>query len=284
MDCSSGVCSLGFGWILVSISIGNLSRRLPVSENGDELARLATTCNEMLERLEKAVGQINRFSADASHELRSPLAFIRTVAECASRVPGAEGESSEAFEDIITETKQASKLLEDMLILARADSGHTDTAFETVDLAPLVREVAAKNEPIVAERSQRLDLRIDVSSACIVGDLTRLRRLLWILTDNAIKYTPEGGSIEISLRAWRSGIAVEVKDSGIGIPHSALPHIFERFYRVDDARSQQAGTGLGLAIAKWIAAFHQGTLQVESEEQKGSTFRVTFPLGALDCE
>ena len=267
-----------------SISIGNLSRRLPVSDNGDELARLATTCNEMLERLEKAVGQINRFTADASHELRSPLAFIRTVADCALRVPGVEGESAEAFDDIIAETKQASKLLEDMLILARADSGHTDAAFETVDLAPLVREVATKNEPIMAERFQRLSVRIEASNAVIVGDPTRLRRLLWILTDNAIKYTPEGGSIEISLSAWKSGIAVQVKDDGIGILPSALPHIFERFYRVDDARSQQTGTGLGLAIAKWIADVHQGTLEVESKEQKGSTFRVTFPLNSLHRE
>ena len=117
-----------------------------------------------------------------------------------------------------------------------------------------------------------------------MGDPTRLRRLLLILTDNASKYTPEGGSIEISLVPWRSGIAVEVKDTGIGIPHSALPHIFERFYRVNEARSQQPGTGLGLAIAKWIADVHRGTLEVESEERKGSTFRVTFPLGVLDRE
>jgi heavy metal sensor kinase len=267
-----------------SISIGNLSRRLPVSDNGDELARLATTCNEMLERLEKAVGQINRFTADASHELRSPLAFIQTVAECALLELNLSTESAEAFEGIITETKQASKLLEDMLVLARADSGHTDAAFDSVDLAPLVRDVAAKNEPIAAERSQRLTLHIDAPAAYVVGDPTRLRRLLWILTDNALKYTPEGGEIEISLGPGKDGVAVQVKDNGIGIPQSALPHIFERFYRVDAARSQQTGTGLGLAIAKWIADVHQATLEVESGEKGGSTFRVTFPLQTVHCE
>jgi heavy metal sensor kinase len=261
-----------------SISIGNLSRRLPVTDNGDELARLATTCNEMLERLEKAVGQINRFTADASHELRSPLAFIRTVAECALATPNLDQESEEAFTDIVMETKQASKLLEDMLVLARADAGHTDAAFENVNLAPLVSEVAVKNEPLVAERSQHLALRIDVPDAYVMGDSTRLRRLLWILTDNAIKYTPDGGQIELSLRPWKDGVAVAIRDNGIGIPQSALPHIFERFYRVDAARSQQTGTGLGLAIAKWIADVHQATLEVESEEEKGSIFRITFPL------
>jgi heavy metal sensor kinase len=261
-----------------SISIGNLSKRLPVSETADELARLAETCNEMLERLEKAVGQITRFTADASHELRSPLAFIRTVAECALGAPDLDRETAESFRDIVNETKHASCLLEDMLTLARADSGHADIIFETVDLAGLVRELAAKSHPLAQENEQRLTVQTDAPLVCVTGDPTRLRRLLWILTDNAIKYTPRGGLIELSVCETENGVILAVTDTGIGIPEAALPHIFERFFRVDAARSQQDGTGLGLAIAKWIADVHLASFSVESEEHAGSRFQVTFPL------
>jgi signal transduction histidine kinase len=261
-----------------SITIGNLSRRLPISDTGDELARLAETCNEMLERLEKAVSRITRFTADASHELRSPLAFIQTVAECALRMPNLDSEASEAFRDIVSETKEAAKLLEDMLVLARADAGHTDTIFDTVDLSEIVRDVTVRNQSVAATKNQTLSLTIDAASACITGDVTRLRRLIWILTDNAMKYTPSGGSIDISVSCRDSQIMLIVKDSGVGIPQVALPHIFERFFRVDSARSQQEGTGLGLAIAKWIADVHLAKVEVESQENLGSTFRVIFPL------
>jgi signal transduction histidine kinase len=125
-------------------------------------------------------------------------------------------------------------------------------------------------------------VHVNVAAAYVIGDPTRLKRLLWILTDNAIKYTPDGGVVEISLGSLKNGVALEVKDNGMGIPESALPHIFERFYRVDVARTQHTGTGLGLAIAKWIADVHKATLEVESREQRGSTFRVTFPLGTVD--
>jgi signal transduction histidine kinase len=176
-----------------SISIGSLSQRLPVSTTGDELARLADTCNDMLDRLEKAVRQITRFTADASHELRSPLAFIRTVAECALSAPGLDAETVEAFRDIVDETNAASMLLADMLTLARADSGHVDTTFETIDLAALAQDVILKNQPLAIARAQRLAVRVDVPHLLVMGDPAQLRRLLWILTDNAMKYTPGGG-------------------------------------------------------------------------------------------
>jgi signal transduction histidine kinase len=266
-----------------SISIGNLSRRLPVSATGDELARLADTCNDMLERLEKAVGQITRFTADASHELRSPLAFIRTVAECALSTPGLDAETAEAFRDIVSETDTASMLLTDMLTLARADSGHVDSTFETVDLAALVQDVTLKNQSLAIARAQKLAVRVDAPNLFVMGDAARLRRLLWILTDNAMKYTPAGGMIEVSLSSLDGRAAVAVTDDGIGIPQAALPHIFDRFFRVDAARSQQEGTGLGLAIAKWIAEIHLASIEVQSEEKKGSTFRVVFPLQMSDA-
>jgi heavy metal sensor kinase len=253
-----------------SIGIGHLARRLPIDQTGDEIARLAETCNEMLARLEDAVGRINRFTADASHELRSPISFIRGVAEYALRDPDLDAETTEAFQDIHAESVEASRLIEDMLTLARADAGHPDLALEPVDLAQLMREVCDKVRPF-AERAQQ-------GVAEIRGDRSRLRRLIWTLLDNAVKYTPEGGRIETILERSAAEARLSVKDSGIGIPPALLPCVFERFFRVDPSRSQVDGTGLGLAIAKWIADAHHAGLSVASTEGEGSTFSVVFPL------
>ena len=262
-----------------SISIGNLSRRLPSDHTGDEIARLAETCNEMLARLEAAVGRINRFTADASHELRSPISFIRGVAEYALRNPQLDAETSEAFEDIRTESVEASRLLEDMLTLARADAGYPDLVIERVDLAELVREVCDKVRPFAESKQQRLLVHCRQPGATeIPGDRSRLRRLIWTLLDNAVKYTPERGRIDAILERKGDEARLSVRDSGIGIAPALLPRVFERFFRVDPSRSQVDGTGLGLAIAKWIAEAHHAALSVTSKEGEGATFSVVFPL------
>ena len=261
-----------------SITIGNLSQRLPVSNSGDELQRLAQTCNAMLQRLDAAVGQIKRFTADASHELRGPLSFTRTVAEVALRNPNTDIDSRQAFEDIVEESAKAADLLEGMLTLARADSNSVDSVLEPVDLGAVVREACTLARPLAEERNLTLSVSTAPTSLVKVsGDFSSLRRLLWILLDNALKYTPAPGQIDVALGSVSGRATLTVRDSGIGISPSDLPHIFDRFYRADPSRSQVEGNGLGLAIAKWIADLHHADLFVDSAQEKGSAFRVVFP-------
>lgn len=263
---------------LRSISIGNLSERLPVRPTGDELQRLATTCNDMLDRLERAVGRINRFTADASHELRSPVSFIRTLAEYALRNPEIDAESRQGFEEILAEAEDASRLLEDMLTLARADAGQAEVRLEPVELMPVVEEIYEKARPVAGRKRQYLKLSSNgLQTAVVQADRSALRRLLWTLLDNAIKYTPDGGRVEIRAEATARGATVTVKDSGIGIPEDLLPRVFDRFFRADTSRGQTEGSGLGLAIAKWIADCHRANLTVQSTPGQGSSFQVEFP-------
>jgi heavy metal sensor kinase len=264
-----------------SISISNLSERLPVSRTGDELERLADTCNAMLARLDVAVNQIKRFTADASHELRGPISFVRTVAEVAMRNPKADAESQQAFQDIVEETSKATVLLEDMLTLARADAERGDKALESLNLAAVVEQACEMARPIAEDR--HLDLSVSLGASRFVnvlGDFTTLRRLLWILLDNALKYTQAPGRIDVALSASSHQATVEVRDSGVGISAADLPHIFDRFYRADPSRSNVDGAGLGLAIAKWIAALHHADLTVVSELQKGTIFQLVLPVCA----
>lgn len=262
-----------------SISIGNLSQRLPVSNSADELQRLAETCNAMLQRLDAAVNQIKRFTADASHELRGPLSFTRIAAEVALRNPHIDAESRRAFEDIVDEAAKATDVLEGLLTLARADANSLNKSLEMIDLTAVVEETCSLARPLAEERCLTLSISTTSSSVPkVLGDFSSLRRLLWILLDNALKYTPSPGRIEVVLGTISGRTTLMVRDTGIGIAESDLPHVFERFYRADPSRSQVEGSGLGLAIARWIADLHRADLLVDSEQQKGSAFRVVFPL------
>jgi signal transduction histidine kinase len=263
---------------LGSITIGNLASRLDTSNTGDELQRLVETCNAMLARLDDAVDRTNRFTADASHELRSPVALIRNVSEYALRNPDIDIESRYAFEEILAESVEAGRLLEDMLTLARADAGHAITDFQPVELTELVEEVCARLRPLADARDQAVALRIADLPSWTNGDRSDLRRLFSILLDNAIKYTPAKGRIEVEVTATPSRAVITVRDSGIGIPQVLVPRIFDRFVRADPSRGEVNGTGLGLAIAKWIADAHDATLTVQSREQEGSVFTVEFHL------
>jgi heavy metal sensor kinase len=259
-----------------SISIGNLSERLPIGTTRDELQRLAVTCNGMLSRLQDSVSRIQRFTADASHELRSPISFMRTVAEVGLRNPRIDAESKQAFDEILAESVEASRLLEDMLVLARADSYQNHLCFEPLDLADVLIEVRERAQALAEAKNQKLTM--DPSgSATVRGDRPSLRRLLWTLVDNAVKYTPPGGRIELSLKTCGSEAHIIVRDSGIGIPEDMLQRVFERFFRADPSRTQVDGSGLGLAIAKWIADVHHAVIDVDSVEGRGTTFRVVFP-------
>lgn len=261
-----------------SISIRNLSERLPVARTGDEIERLAETCNAMLTRLEAAVNQIKQFTADASHELRGPLSFVRTVAEVALRNPRADAASQLAFRDIVEETTKATVLLEDMLTLARADAEQGTKALEVLNLAEVVEQACEMARPIAEQRDLDLEMSLGTRVIDVFGDFTALRRLLWILLDNALKYTQPPGRIDVALSATATAATVMVRDSGAGIAQRDLPHIFDRFYRADPSRSQIEGAGLGLSIAKWIAETHRADLKVASELNKGTVFQLVFPL------
>lgn len=261
-----------------SISIRNLSERLPVARTGDEIERLAETCNAMLARLEAAVNQIKQFTGDASHELRGPLSFVRTVAEVALRNPRIDDVSRAAFEDIVEETAKATVLLEDMLTLARADFDRGTKAMEALNLADVVEKACGMARPLAEKRNLELRMSLETPMAKVLGDVMTLRRLLWILLDNALKYTQAPGRIDIALSVTAEQAKVTVRDTGVGISDSDLPHIFDRFYRADPSRSQIEGAGLGLAIAKWIAEMHHADLTVASELNNGTVFQLIFPI------
>lgn len=264
-----------------SISVRNLSERLPAISTGDELERLTETCNAMLARLEAAFNQIKQFTADASHELRGPLSFIRTVAEVALRNQRADSESCAALQEIVDETAKAAALLEDMLTLARADASGADTVLEPQDLAAVLRSACEIARPIAAERSLSFSISFrHTQPLFVLGEFSALRRLLWILLDNALKFTHAPGKIEVALEAAEGQAIIMVRDSGVGIPAEALPHIFDRFYRADPSRSQVEGSGLGLAIAKWIADIHHAHLSVASQLDQGTAVRLVMSLSA----
>jgi heavy metal sensor kinase len=262
-----------------SISLSNLSERLSVPQTHDELQRLSETYNAMLARLESAVAEIKRFTGDASHELRNPVSFVRTTAELALRNCQIDAASRRAFEEIAAECRKASHLLEDMLTLARAEAGNARLAFESVDLAEVVRTACQRARALAEKYNHALVVNLEENRASIVwGDYSSLQRLLLILLDNAAKYTAAPGVITVTLHSGVREATLTVEDNGRGISPADLPHIFDRFYRADPSRSEVEGSGLGLSIARWIANVHQATLSVESIQNTGSTFRIVFPL------
>lgn len=261
-----------------TIGIQNLSQRLSVPATGDELQRLSETWNDMLARLESAVKRLSQFTADASHELRTPIALIRTTAELALRRERSPEIYREALRQVVAESERTSHLVEDLLLLARSDAGLPAVPLERIELTPLVRDVCRQGQVLAEERQLQLSAEMPEHPVFVQGDDPSLRRLLLLLVDNAVKYTPAGGRITVSVRPDSGGAIVAVRDTGIGIPDTALPHVFERFYRVDESRSRDGGgSGLGLAIAKWIADHHRASLEAESIVGEGSVFRVRFP-------
>ncbi len=262
-----------------SISVESLSRRLTVPQSGDELQRLSETLNEMIGRLAEAFQRITQFTADASHELRTPLALMRTTAELALRQNLPPHEKQEALQQILAEVERTSQLVENLLWIARTDSGEARLVKESVDLVESAREACAQAAPMALVKEIRLECRLPGQAVIVKGDRQALRRLFLILIDNAVKYTPRGGNIEVVLDRADGFVWGQVRDDGLGIPEADLPHVFERFYRADKARSrEQGGAGLGLAIGRWIVEAHGGKISAESEVEKGSTFRLQLPL------
>jgi heavy metal sensor kinase len=261
-----------------TIGVQDLAARLPLRGSDDELDRLSVTLNEMFARLEAAFERVTQFTADASHELRTPVAIIRTTAELARRTSRTEAEYVAAFDLILAESVRTSRLIDDLLLLARGDAGADGMVSEPMDLVDSLRE-ACEEGRILAEAAA-VSFSYDLPSGCpVAGDPSALQRLFLVLLDNAVKYTPAGGGVRVTVNVDEEYVEVDVRDTGVGIPPEDLPHLFERFYRVSKDRSRRTGgAGLGLSIAQWIARHHQGDIFVESQPGCGSVFRVRLPI------
>ena len=263
-----------------SIGEQSLGKRLPVPDTQDELQRLSETLNQMLSRIEDAFRRVTQFTADASHELRTPVALIRTTSELALRKHRAESEYRDALDEVHTESVRTTELIENLLTLARADAGKATLDRTAVDLGSLVVEVSEQAEKLAHQKGIALVCDPPAETVTLAGDRGTLRRLFLILLDNAVKYTLPGGDIRVSVQSQVDTVTVAIQDSGIGIDAEDLPRIFERFYRSDKSRSRDSGgAGLGLSLAKWIAEAHHGGIQVESELDRGSIFRVVLQRG-----
>jgi heavy metal sensor kinase len=266
-----------------NISGTSLNRRLQALKTGDELQRLTDTLNEMLDRIESAFRRMAQFTADASHELRTPVSLIRTEAELALRRSRTESEYKESLRQILAEAERTTQLIEQLLELARADSGRESLTLYSVNLSEVLRGVAASWQPVAAARDIRFATEICDLGVSVMGDQILLRRLAEILLDNAFKYTPSPGLVALALEVRDETAMITVRDSGVGIAQQEQEKIFKRFYRVDKARSrEQGGAGLGLAIAEWIVLQHRGTISVESRLGEGAAFRVKLPLIAVE--
>lgn len=260
----------------------SLHRRLNPDVRSEEFQRLTAQLNAMISRLETSFGALRRFTADASHELKTPLAVLRADIERAMHSPPGSADQLIALEEALQETTRMANLVESLLTLARADEGRFDLVRERVELEPLVRDVF--ETALILGEEAGLNVTMAVAQPCTVeGDATRLRQLFLNLVTNAIKYTPRGGEVELSLIRSDHEATFSVRDTGIGIAAIDLPHIFERFYRADRVRSrmdERGGFGLGLSISQWIAQAHGGSLTAQSRLHRGSTFTVTLPLAS----
>jgi heavy metal sensor kinase len=267
------------------ITADRLDRRLPVASPGDELGLLARTVNEMIERLERSFAEVRRFTADASHELRTPLTAIRTEAEVALR-KGVPPEQQQLLGSILEECGRLNRLTDQLLTLSREDAGVASPARVPVDLAALLKGVAETMRPLAEAKGVRLDAPI-AGTLWVQGDELRLRHVFLNLLDNALKYTSQGGAVEVQAGPRDDAVVATVRDTGEGIPAEHLQRVFDRFYRVDRARSrEQGGTGLGLSIARSIVTAHGGRVDLDSAPGRGTTCTVSLPrpAGAADPE
>lgn len=278
------------GWFLASRALGpvdrvtrtaqrlgaeDLSARLHLPETHDEVGRLAATFDGMLDRLERAFQQQRQFTADAAHELRTPLALLTSRADVALERPRHPAEYRRVLTELRADADRMTQLLSAMLTLARADRGREELVYEEVDLAALVDDVTASMQPLAATRSVELSAG-ELAPLVVPGDQTRLTQLLVNLLENAIKYTLSRGKVQVSLAQTADGAVLTVSDGGIGIAPEHLPHLFERFYRVDPARGA-GGAGLGLAICRWIVEAHGGQISAASSVGIGTVVTVQLP-------
>ena len=272
-----------------AITASRLGERLPIENPDDELGRLATVFNETLGRLDSSFTQMRRFTANVSHELRTPLTAIRSVGEVALREPRDASSYRAVVESMLEEADRLSGLVDRLLTVSRADSGDRARAGDAIDLAELADNVTAHLGVLAEEKEQALAVVRDGRPTCR-GDRIVLRQALINLVDNAIKYTPAGGEIEVRVSASNGSAVLEVMDTGPGVPEQHAPYLFDRLYRVagsveagiDGELNGGEGAGLGLAIARWAVEANRGRLSYE-REGRGTTFRITLPGGGHDA-
>lgn len=258
----------------------DLSRRVPDTGRTDEIGVLTRSINQTLERLERLFQMQQRLLADVSHELRTPLTTIRGNLDLMRRMGKADPESMDIIQE---EVERMTRLVGDLLLLARADAGGFPLANSRVELDSIIFEVYRQVEILAKGRVDVILTAVD--PVCVLGDADRLKQLILNLASNAIKYTPAGGTVKLRLSHKDDLAIIEVSDTGIGIPTEDIPFIFDRFYRVDKARSRGlGGTGLGLSIVKWIAEVHGGEVTVNSSVGQGTTFIVSLPAIKNDTE
>jgi heavy metal sensor kinase len=261
------------------ITATRLDQRLEAPNPDDELGRLAGTLNGMIARLERSFGEIRRFTADAAHELRTPLAVMRNAAEVALRVPRDAEQYRSVLEELLEEIERLSRLAEQLLFLCRGDAGLVPRVCGAVAVDGVVREVAEHMRVVAGEKGQTITL--DLVAPCpVTGDPDQLRRLVFNVLDNAIKYTPAGGAIAVKSQCLSEQVQVVVADNGKGIAAEHIPHLFDRFYRVDPARGRETadGIGLGLAICRSIVETHGGKIDVASTVGRGTQVSFTLPV------
>jgi two-component system, OmpR family, sensor kinase len=263
----------------------SLHRRLAVPLSGDEMARLAVTVNGMLARLEQSFASLRRFTADASHELKTPLMVLRAGVERALVHPGIPSEILQSLDETLAQINQMTEMVENLLTLARADEGRAPLAVEQCDLRELVADVAETAGILGEEAGVTAVHTMPETPVGLAVDRHRIREMLLNIVTNAIKYTPRGGSLALALEEHEDAVTFTVRDTGIGIAAGDLPHIFERFWRADPARSrtgERPGVGLGLAIAKWIAEAHGGSITVQSRPGRGTMFIIRLPKARVN--
>jgi heavy metal sensor kinase len=261
-----------------SISAKNLAERVVVANRDDELGRLADTFNGMITRLEHSFDAMRQFTADASHELLTPLTAMRTEVEVSLRAERSSEQYRRVLASVLEEVERLTKLADDLLLLSREDAKAIGPEFERLRLDLLVQEVAGHVRALAEESGISMAVS-NMPPATVFGDADALRQVFFNLLDNAVKYTPQGGSVTICGLLNAGEVGVEISDTGIGIPLDSVPRVFDRFYRVDKSRSRElGGTGLGLSIAKALVERHRGRIEVESTVGKGSTFRVYLPM------
>jgi heavy metal sensor kinase len=260
------------------ITQNNLGERLPVPGTGDEIERLSTSLNQMITRLEDAFQNSKRFAADASHELRTPLTIVRGELEGVAQAPGVPPGIRESLGSLLEEIERLSKIVERLFALSRLDAGEAQAEWVGFDLAELAVTTAGQMTLMAEDR--KIALACDAGTPVLVGgDRSRMKQVVVNLLDNAIKYTPEGGAIRLSVGARGGAAALEVTDTGVGIPPGEIQQVFHRFFRSENARViHPDGAGLGLAIVKSICTAHGGSVEVQSAVGRGTRFTVLIPL------
>ncbi|MCC7153918.1 MAG: HAMP domain-containing protein [Bryobacterales bacterium] len=260
-----------------SISARDLTARVTVPSTGDELQRLAEAWNELLSRIESSVRSVTQFTADAAHELRTPVAVIRASADLAVRQERTSESYRQTLRKILRESAQMTELLDELLLLVRGDTGQWQFRFDAILAGTVVGAMREAVSPLAEAKQIVLEWNVPSRTGLIWADESALRRLVMILIDNAVKFTPEGGRVALRFEAGPNQCVLEVEDSGIGISPEHVPHIFDRFYRADRARTVGGGVGLGLAIARTIVEGHQGTIEALAAPGGGALFRVVLP-------